>query len=67
MYNKAIYAILAAVFPMTLITASIPTPAFSQVENGQNKTLRIGYFSQIRNLQRLSWQHARYSTQELLA
>jgi hypothetical protein len=39
MYNKAIYVILAAVIAMTLITPSIPTPAFSQVENGQNKRL----------------------------
>ena len=41
MYNKAIYAILAAVFATTLITASIPTPAFSQAENGQSKTLLV--------------------------
>ena len=51
MYNKAIYVILAAVIAMTLITSSIPTPAFSQVENGQNKTLRIGYFPNINHAQ----------------
>jgi NitT/TauT family transport system substrate-binding protein len=51
MYNKAIYVILAAVIAMTLITPSIPTPAFSQVENGQNKTLRIGYFPNINHAQ----------------
>jgi NitT/TauT family transport system substrate-binding protein len=36
---------------MTLVTASIPTPAFSQVENGQSKTLRIGYFPNINHAQ----------------
>src|SRR5918998_255289 len=52
MYNKAIYAILAAVIAMSLATASIPTtPAFSQVENGQSKTLRIGYFPNITHAQ----------------
>jgi hypothetical protein len=39
MYNKAIYAILAAVIVMILVTASIPTPAFSQEGNEQSKTL----------------------------
>ena len=51
MYNKAIYAILAAVIVTTLITASIPTPAFSQAESGQKKTLRIGYFPNINHAQ----------------
>jgi NitT/TauT family transport system substrate-binding protein len=51
MYNKAIYAILAVVIAMTLVTASIPTPAFSQAENGQSKTLRIGYFPNINHAQ----------------
>src|ERR687894_3114914 len=52
MYNKAIYAILAAVIAMSLTTASIPTtPAFSQVENEQSKTLRIGYFPNINHAQ----------------
>jgi NitT/TauT family transport system substrate-binding protein len=51
MYNKAIYAILAAVIAVTLVTASIPTPAFSQTENGQSKTLRIGYFPNINHAQ----------------
>ena len=51
MYNKAIYAILAAVIAVTLVTASIPTPAFSQIENGQSKTLRIGYFPNINHAQ----------------
>src|ERR671916_702928 len=52
MYNKAIYAILAAVIALSLTTASIPTtPAFSQVENGQSKTLRIGYFPNINHAQ----------------
>jgi hypothetical protein len=37
MYNKAIYAILAAVIVMILVTASIPTPAFSQEGNEQSK------------------------------
>jgi NitT/TauT family transport system substrate-binding protein len=52
MYNKAIYTILAAVIALSLATASIPTtPAFSQVENGQSKTLRIGYFPNINHAQ----------------
>src|SRR5688572_25541088 len=51
MYNKAIYAILAAVIAVTLVTASIPTPAFSQTENGQSKTLRVGYFPNINHAQ----------------
>jgi NitT/TauT family transport system substrate-binding protein len=51
MYNKAIYAILAAVIAVTLVTASIPTPAFSQTENGQSKTLRIGYYPNINHAQ----------------
>jgi NitT/TauT family transport system substrate-binding protein len=52
MYNKVIYAILAAVIAMTLITASIPaTPVFSQAEDGQSKTLRIGYFPNINHAQ----------------
>jgi NitT/TauT family transport system substrate-binding protein len=51
MYNKAIYAILAAIIAVTLVTASIPTPAFSQTENGQSKTLRIGYFPNINHAQ----------------
>ncbi len=52
MYNKAISAILAAVIALSLTTASIPTtPAFSQVENGQSKTLRIGYFPNINHAQ----------------
>jgi NitT/TauT family transport system substrate-binding protein len=36
---------------MTLVTASIPTPAFSQEENEQSKTLRIGYFPNINHAQ----------------
>jgi NitT/TauT family transport system substrate-binding protein len=52
MYNKAIYTILAAVIALSLATASIPTTsAFSQVENGQSKTLRIGYFPNINHAQ----------------
>jgi NitT/TauT family transport system substrate-binding protein len=51
MYNKAIYVIFVAVIATTLITASIPTPAFSQVESGQKKTLRIGYFPNINHAQ----------------
>jgi NitT/TauT family transport system substrate-binding protein len=52
MYNTTIYAILAAVIAMSLATASIPTtPAFSQAENGQSKTLRIGYFPNINHAQ----------------
>ena len=51
MYNKAIYAILAAVIVMILVTASIPTPAFSQEGNEQSKTLRIGYFPNINHAQ----------------
>jgi NitT/TauT family transport system substrate-binding protein len=51
-YNKAIYAILAVVIAVSLTTASITTtPAFSQVENGQSKTLRIGYFPNINHAQ----------------
>ena len=41
----------AAVIAVTLVTASIPTPAFSQTENGQSKTLRIGYFPNINHAQ----------------
>ncbi|MFL6310081.1 MAG: ABC transporter substrate-binding protein, partial [Nitrososphaera sp.] len=51
MNNKAIYAILVAVFAMTLVTASIPIPAFSQTQNAQSKTLRIGYFPNINHAQ----------------
>jgi hypothetical protein len=35
MDNKTINVILALVIAMTLVTASIPTPAFSQAENEQ--------------------------------
>ena len=51
MNNNAIYAILVAVMAMALVTASIPVPAFSQTENGQTKTLRIGYFPNITHAQ----------------
>ncbi len=51
MNNNAIYAILVAVLAMALVTASIPVPAFSQTENGQTKTLRIGYFPNITHAQ----------------
>ncbi len=51
MNNKTIYVILAVAIAMTLVTASIPTPAFSQAENGQSKTLRIGYFPNINHAQ----------------
>jgi NitT/TauT family transport system substrate-binding protein len=51
MNSKTIYVILAVAIAMTLVTASIPTPAFSQVENGQSKTLRIGYFPNINHAQ----------------
>src|ERR687897_2784402 len=51
MDNKTIYVILAVAIVMTLVTASIPTPAFSQTENGQSKTLRIGYFPNINHAQ----------------
>src|SRR3954468_23344821 len=51
MNNKTIYIILAVAIAMTLVTASIPTPAFSQAENGQSKTLRIGYFPNINHAQ----------------
>jgi sulfonate transport system substrate-binding protein len=51
MNSKTIYIILAVAIAMTLVTASIPTPAFSQVENGQSKTLRIGYFPNINHAQ----------------
>jgi NitT/TauT family transport system substrate-binding protein len=51
MNSKTIYAILAVAIALTLVTASIPAPAFSQVENGQRKTLRIGYFPNINHAQ----------------
>ena len=51
MNNKTIYIILAVAIAMTLVTASIPTPAFSQAENGQSKTLRIGYYPNINHAQ----------------
>ena len=51
MNSKTIYVILAVAIAMTLVTASIPTPAFSQVENGQSKTLRIGYYPNINHAQ----------------
>ncbi|MFL6487967.1 MAG: ABC transporter substrate-binding protein [Nitrososphaera sp.] len=51
MNNKAIYAILVAVFAVTLVTSSIPIPAFSQTQNAQSKTLRIGYFPNINHAQ----------------
>ena len=51
MNSKTIYTILAVAIALTLVTASIPAPAFSQVENGQNKTLRIGYFPNINHAQ----------------
>src|ERR671918_1148556 len=51
MNSKTIYVILAVAIAMTLVTASIPTPAFSQEENGQSKTLRIGYFPNINHAQ----------------
>src|SRR5829696_6337503 len=51
MKSKTIYFILSIVIAITLVTASIPTPAFSQVENGQSKTLRIGYYPNINHAQ----------------
>jgi NitT/TauT family transport system substrate-binding protein len=51
MYNSAIYAILVAILAMAMVIASIPVPAFSQTENGQTKTLRIGYFPNITHAQ----------------
>ena len=51
MNSKTIYVILAVAIAMTLVTASVPTPAFSQVENGQSKTLRIGYYPNINHAQ----------------
>src|SRR5215210_8117729 len=51
MNSKTIYVILAVAIAMTLVTASIPTPAFSQVETAQNKTLRIGYYPNINHAQ----------------
>jgi NitT/TauT family transport system substrate-binding protein len=51
MNNKAIYVILATAIAVTLVTASIPMPAFSQPVNEQSKTLRIGYFPNINHAQ----------------
>src|ERR671938_1618760 len=51
MNSKTIYVILAVAIAITLVTAPIPVPAFSQVENGQSKTLRIGYFPNINHAQ----------------
>src|ERR687890_527571 len=51
MNSKTIYVILAVAIAMTLVTASIPTPAFSQAVNEQSKTVRIGYFPNINHAQ----------------
>ena len=51
MNNKAIYVILGTAIAVTLVTASIPMPAFSQPVNEQSKTLRIGYFPNINHAQ----------------
>jgi NitT/TauT family transport system substrate-binding protein len=51
MDNKTIYVILAVAIAVTVATASIPTPAFSQVVNEQSKTARIGYFPNINHAQ----------------
>src|ERR687890_217451 len=51
MNSKTIYVILAVTIAMTLVTASIPTPAFSQAVNEQSKTVRIGYFPNINHAQ----------------
>ena len=51
MNNNAIYVILGTAIAVTLVTASIPMPAFSQPVNEQSKTLRIGYFPNINHAQ----------------
>jgi NitT/TauT family transport system substrate-binding protein len=51
MDKKIINVVLAVTIAMTLVAASIPTPAFSQTENEQNKTVRIGYFPNINHAQ----------------
>ncbi|HKG70377.1 MAG TPA: sulfate ABC transporter substrate-binding protein, partial [Nitrososphaeraceae archaeon] len=51
MDNKTINVVLAVAIAMTLVIASIPTPAFSQAVNEQSKTARIGYFPNINHAQ----------------
>jgi NitT/TauT family transport system substrate-binding protein len=49
MDKRTINVVLAIAIAVTLVAASIPTPAFSQAE--QKKTLRIGYFPNINHAQ----------------
>jgi NitT/TauT family transport system substrate-binding protein len=49
MDKRIINVVLAIAIAVTLVAASIPTPAFSQTE--QKKTLRIGYFPNINHAQ----------------
>src|ERR671914_1348548 len=51
MDDRTINVVLAVAIVVTLVTASIPTPAFSQEGNEQSKTLRIGYFPNINHAQ----------------
>ena len=51
MDDRTINVILAVAIMVTLVAASISTPAFSQSENQARKTIRIGYFPNINHAQ----------------
>jgi NitT/TauT family transport system substrate-binding protein len=51
MDGRTINVVLAVAIVVTLVTASISTPAFSQSENQPRKTIRIGYFPNINHAQ----------------
>jgi NitT/TauT family transport system substrate-binding protein len=51
MDNRTMNVVLAVAVAVTLVAASITTPAFSQSENQPRKTLRIGYFPNINHAQ----------------
>src|ERR671914_1052185 len=51
MDDRTINVVLAVAIVVTLVTASISTPAFSQSENQARKTIRIGYFPNINHAQ----------------
>ena len=51
MDDRTINVVLAVAIMVTLVAASISTPAFSQSENQARKTIRIGYFPNINHAQ----------------
>jgi len=51
MDDRTINVVLAVAIVVTLVTAFISTPAFSQSENQPRKTIRIGYFPNINHAQ----------------